>query len=425
MNAMYRLAFISAHTCPLAKLGSGEAGGMNVYVRKLSEELARRGFRVDIFTRRADQDSPETIALAEGLRVVHIEAGPAQPLPKEEMPRYLEAFEESLLRFQRERNLNYSLLHSHYWLSGWVAERLKLRWRVPHVAMFHTLGEVKNQARITEREPPFRIETERAIVQGADRIVCASEHERQLLVELYGARSHRIAVVPCGVDLDLFQPMDKEEARRRLGLRDHERIILFVGRIEPLKGVDLLIGAAAQLHGQEDFYLLIVGGDSRVPSEMAHLQRLARGLGIDHHVSFVGPVDQERLPVFYNAADVCVVPSFYESFGLVAVEAMACGTPVVASRVGGLTATVRDGETGYLVPWHRAEPLAERLGLLLGNEDLRRTLGRAAREQMYPFRWASVAEGVIKVYRELLEVPAMTPADPCGCLAAAPPCPSE
>jgi len=421
MNAIYRIAFISAHTSPLARLGSREAGGMNVYVRKLSEELARRGFCVDIFTRRTDRDSPETIVLAEGLRVVHLAAGPAQPLPKEDLPHYLEAFEESLLRFQQAQNLNYDLLHSHYWLSGSVAERLKVRWRVPHVAMFHTLGEVKNRARITEREPPLRIEAERAVVRGANRIVCASEHEKQLLVELYGARPHCIAVVPCGVDLDLFQPMDKEEARRRLGLRDHERIILFVGRIEPLKGVDILIGAAAQLHGQEDFYLLIVGGDGHAHSEMTHLQRLASGLGIDHHVSFIGPVDHERLPLFYNAADVCVVPSFYESFGLVAVEAMACGTPVVASRVGGLTVTVRDGETGYLVPWQCAEPFAERLELLLGNRELRRALGRTAREQMHRFRWASVAEGVIKVYRDLLEA---TAAAPCGSLTGALPPPS-
>lgn len=421
MNAIYRIAFISAHTSPLARLGSREAGGMNVYVRKLSEELARRGFCVDIFTRRTDRDSPETIVLAEGVRVVHLEAGPAQPLPKEDLPHYLEAFEESLLRFQESRNLSYDLLHSHYWLSGWVAERLKLRWRVPHVAMFHTLGEVKNRALITEREPPFRIEAERVVVRGANRIVCASEHEKQLLVELYGACPHCIAVVPCGVDLELFQPMDKEEARRRLGLRDHERIILFVGRIEPLKGVDILIGAAAQLHGQEDFYLLIVGGDGHARSEMTHLQRLASGLGIDHHVSFIGPVDHERLPLFYNAADVCVVPSFYESFGLVAVEAMACGTPVVASRVGGLTVTVRDGETGYLVPWQCAEPFAERLELLLGNRELRRALGRTAREQMQRFCWASVAEGVIKAYRDLLEV---TAAAPSGSLTGALPRPS-
>ncbi len=422
MNAAYRIAFISAHTSPLAKPGSREAGGMNVYVRKLSEELARRGFRVDIHTRRTDKDSPETMVLAEGVRVVHLEAGPARLLPKEELPDRLGAFEESLLQFQKKGNLDYDLLHSHYWLSGWVAERVKRHWRVPHVAMFHTLGEVKNQARITEREPPFRIQAERAVVRGADRVICASEHEKQLLVQLYGARPQCTAVVPCGVDLDLFRPMDKQEARRRLGLRDRERIILFVGRIEPLKGIDILIGAAAQLHDQEDFRLLIVGGESRPHSEMTRLQGLADGLGIDHHVSFVGRVDHDRLPLFYNAADVCVVPSFYESFGLVAVEAMACGTPVVASRVGGLTATVRDGETGYLIPWHCAEPFAERLELLLGNDELRCALGRAAREQVQRFRWASVGEGVIKVYRELLEA---TSTAPCGSLAGALPLPSE
>jgi D-inositol-3-phosphate glycosyltransferase len=211
-------------------------------------------------------------------------------------------------------------------------------------------------------------------------------------------------VVPCGVDLDLFAPMEQEAARRKLGLRDGERVILFVGRIEPLKGIDILISAAARLHGADDenFTVLIVGGDARAESELAQLREQARLLDVDHHISFVGAVDHEELPLYYNAADVCVVPSHYESFGLVAVESMACGTPVVASRVGGLTSTISDGETGYLIPRRSPEPFAQRLELLLEDEELRASLGRAAREAMERYRWGNVGDAVARLYDEVL-----------------------
>jgi D-inositol-3-phosphate glycosyltransferase len=211
-----------------------------------------------------------------------------------------------------------------------------------------------------------------------------------------------VAVVPCGVDLDLFRPQDKEAARRALGYND-ERIILFVGRIEPLKGIDILINAAAQLGDESDFHVLIVGGDRRSRQQVSDLQDLASDLGIGERVCFLGAVDHEQLPLYYNAADVCVVPSYYESFGLVALEAMACGTPVVASRVGGLTGTVRDGETGYLISWRCPEPFAERLELLLGNETLRHRFGESARETVERYRWTNVAEAVAGLYEELLQ----------------------
>jgi D-inositol-3-phosphate glycosyltransferase len=294
------------------------------------------------------------------------------------------------------------MVHSHYWMSGEVAMRLAERWRVPHVAMFHTLGEVKNRARMTEHEPASRIEAERRIAASADRIVVASEHERHLLTALYGADAGRIEMVPCGIDLELFAPMEKDVARRKLRLKDGERVILFVGRIEPLKGIDILISAAAQLHEDENFIVLIVGGDARAAAEIEQLKAQAVRLGIDHHISFEGAVEHSRLPLYYNAADVCVVPSYYESFGLVAVESMACGTPVVASRVGGLTTTVQDGETGYLIPWRCPEPFAERLELLLDNAELRASFGRAGREAVERFRWGNVADAVGALYESLL-----------------------
>ena len=416
---MYRIAVMSYHTSPLAPLGGRETGGLNVYVRELVRELVERGHHVDVFTRRTDADAPETVpmagvsgpdgpsARADGgpvARLVHIDAGPAAPLEKQTLPAHIDAFEAGVAAFVRREGLTYDVLHSHYWLSGLVAERLKTRWGLPHIAMFHTTGQVKNRARVSEQEPETRIEAERAIAKGAERVVVASRDEQQLLVRLYGANADRIAVVPCGVNLDLFRPIAKEDARRQLGLSDDDRILLFVGRIEPLKGVDILLGAAAQLEGDSDCFVLVVGGDSTDrQGEVAHLRGLASELGIAERVSFLGAVDHERLPLFYSAADVCVMPSFYESFGLVALEAMACGTPVVASRVGGLAGTVRDSETGYLIPWRCPEPFAERLELLLGNEELRRAFGLAAREAVERFRWGNVAEAMLGLYRELIE----------------------
>jgi D-inositol-3-phosphate glycosyltransferase len=287
-------------------------------------------------------------------------------------------------------------------MSGVVALRLAERWDVPHVAMFHTLGEVKNRARNTENETPARIAAERNVAAAASAIVVASEHERELLAELYETDPAKVAVVPCGVDLDLFTPIEKEVARHRLGLKDGERIILFVGRIEPLKGIDILIGAAARLHENENFRVLIVGGDEKAEARLAELRAQAERLDVDHHITFAGAVPHGELPLYYNAADVCVVPSFYESFGMVAIESMACGTPVVASRVGGLASTVLDGQTGYLVSWRQAEPFAERVGALLENDELRASFGRAAREAVERYRWPNVAGAVSDLYQSLL-----------------------
>lgn len=397
-----RVAVVSAHTSPLAALGGRETGGMNVYVRELSRELGARGYTVDVFTRRASEDGPEIQPFGPNARVVNLAAGPASTIDKREIAEHLPEFERQLLDFVRRDGVAYDLVHSHYWMSGVVGSSLAERWSVPHVAMFHTLGEVKNRARSGEHEPASRIAAERAVATSADRIVVASEHERQSLATLYGATPERIAVVPCGVDLDLFAPMDKEFARRRLGLRSSERIILFVGRIEPLKGIDILIDVAAQLHEDENFAVLIVGGDARAREQIEALRGQAAALGVDHHISFVGAVEHHELPLYYNAADVCVVPSHYESFGLVAVESMACGTPVVASRVGGLTTTISDGETGYLIPWRCPEPFAERLELLLDNDELRASFGRAGREAVERFRWSHVTDAVASLYDDVL-----------------------
>jgi D-inositol-3-phosphate glycosyltransferase len=401
-----RLAIMSYHTSPLAPLGGRDTGGLNVYVRELSREMAERGHWVDVFTRRTSPDEADVEAIGGTpfARVIRVDAGPPADLDKAALPEHIDAFTKGVATFAGREGLAYDLVHSHYWLSGVAGETLKKLWTAPHVAMFHTLGEVKNRARVSEQEPEPRLRGERAIAQGAEMLVVASDDERDRLIRLYGANASRISVVPCGVNLDVFRPIDKKQARGQLGLRDDDHILLFVGRIEPLKGVDILLGAAAQLTDDADCFVLVVGGDGASgEGEMGHLRSLASQLGIAERVSFLGAVDHERLPLFYSAADVCVVPSFYESFGLVALEAMACGTPVVASRVGGLTGTVRDSETGYLIPWRCPEPFAERLELLLGNEGLRRAFGESGKEAVERFRWSNVAEAVLGVYRDVIE----------------------
>ena len=396
-----RIAMISVHTSPLAPLGGPETGGMNVHVLEVSRELGARGYAVDVYTRWASPGAPEVQPFGPNARVIHIDAGPRATIAKDAIGELLFEFEGGVLAFAEREGLSYDMVHSHYWMSGAVGTRLAERWDVPHITMFHTLGEVKNRARGTEHEPAARIRAEAEVARSADRIVAATEHERGLLTSLYGADPTRIAVVPCGVDLDLFSPMEKARARRALGLRDTERIILFVGRIEPLKGIDVLISAAAQLHEDENFRVLIVGGDARAEAEVAQLRALAERLDVDHHVSFVGAVAHDEFPLYYNAADVSVEPSYYESFGLVAVESMACGTPVVASRVGGLASTISDGETGYLIPWRCPEPFAERLELLLDNDELRASFGRAGREAVERYRWANVAQATAELYEEV------------------------
>jgi D-inositol-3-phosphate glycosyltransferase len=371
---------------------------MNVYVRETARQLARLGFKVDIFTRDVGTE-PEVLQLDANVRLISLQAGPRRPVDKTESIELLPAFLHAMRSFRQLHDLHYDLLHSHYWQAGWVASLLGPRWGIPHVATFHTLGEVKNRALASENESEQRIEAERRIVQAADGIVCFSEHERRLLDSLYDADPDRVAVVPCGVDLHRFRPLNQTECRRTLGL-DQRPIVLYVGRLEPLKGVDILVQAMSLLT-RSDAQLLIVGGDTHAASELRQLNRLARSLGLEDRISFAGAVEQSTLPLYYNAADVCVMPSHYESFGLVAVESMACGTPVIGSRVGGLATTVGDGKTGYLIPWRLPKPFAEKIDLVLSDEQLRGNLGRRARRSMAQFSWECVAQGLAAEYRRL------------------------
>ncbi|HVP04544.1 MAG TPA: glycosyltransferase [Dehalococcoidia bacterium] len=396
---MCNIAVISVHTSPLALPGTRDSGGLNVYVRELSREMGKRGHRIDIFTRRTDRTTPEVTRIDDSTRVVQVEAGPLDA-DKAQQRRHLETFRRGLMAFNDGEHAQYDLVHSHYWMSGWVGQTLGECWRVPHVVMFHTLAEAKNRHHLGEREPKYRIAGERAVARGADAVIAASDSESGTLIEDYGVTPSRISVIPCGVDTEAFRPLDARAARRELGLDPELPVLLFIGRIEPLKGIDVLIRASAQLDGR--FQLLVVGGDEKDAERIHELHTLAEEVGILGKIVFADAVPHEALPRYYNAASICVVPSYYESFGLVALEAMACGVPVIASRVGGLKETVRDGQTGYLVPWRCPEPFAERLDLLLTNEPLRRSLGEEAREVAQRYRWPVIAARVEDVYHELV-----------------------
>jgi D-inositol-3-phosphate glycosyltransferase len=394
-----RIAMVSAHTSPLAPLGDRETGGMNVYVLELSRELGRLGFEVDIFTR-LDGELPRVEQVAANVRLVRLEAGLAAPIAKEAIIDHLPEFAANLERFARQQPAPYGLVHSHYWQSGWAGGILARSLGVPHAVMFHTLGEVKNRARISEQEPRQRIHHERNVVARANAIVTASEHERLLLERYYGADAGRIHTIPCGIDLELFQPRDPATARQQLGLPAEKTVILWVGRLEKLKGVDILVSAAAQLSNRE-VTLLLVGGDDGAADLRRELEEQAAAEGIGANVRFEGAVAHDTLPLYYSAADVVVVPSYYESFGLVAVEAMACGTPVVASRVGGLVSTVVDGVSGYLIPWRCPEPFAEKLEVLLNNPELRTNFGLAARRSVERFGWARIGADMASFYNHV------------------------
>lgn len=409
------IAMLSYHTCPLAVLGGKNTGGMNVYVRELTRFLGRVGVHVDVFTRSQDEHIPQVSHdLGYFNRVVHIPAGPERFLPKAELPGYTQDFARRILTFAEKKGVQYDLVHSHYWLSGVTGEILKKTWNVPLLQMFHTLGMMKQRIGRTdeEREGGARVEGETQVMQAADRIIAATEAEQSQLKMLYGMNHQKVSIVPPGVNTHHFYPIPPDEAKEAIGISPGERMALFVGRIEPLKGVDTLLQAMAILKQRcKSFacpdYLVIIGGDpegdeEKLSDEMQRLQQLCAELGLDEIVLFLGKRGQNTLPYYYSAAEVVVMPSFYESFGMVALEAMACGTPVVASRVGGLAFLIKDGETGYFVPSQDPEALAEKLRALFVDHDLRKQFGQAAAEYAKHFSWELITQRILEIYQELV-----------------------
>jgi len=419
MGACYtrlvNIAMLSYHTCPLATLGGKDTGGMNVYVRDLTRELGRMGIHVDVFTRSQDEHVPHVLHdLGYGNRVVHIPAGPEFPLPKKELASYIPTFAQGIRQFAEEKSIKYDLLHSHYWMSGIAAQALSSAWSgTPILQMFHTLGEMKNRVakRQIEREGTYRLDGERQVLSCADLIIAATPAELSQLEWLYKINPRKVRVIPPGVDTSHFYPIRAEEARQYIGLAPDSRMILFVGRIEPLKGVSTLIHAVACLqlkNLKEPVHLAVIGGDpetaqNEINGEMIRLQKLCDELTVGKMVVFLGKRGQDTLPYYYSAAEVVVMPSHYESFGMVALEAMACGTPVIASQVGGLAFLVQDGVTGFTVPAEDHDALCDRLTALLGDEGLRRQMGVNAAQKAQGYKWETITKQIMGVYEELIE----------------------
>jgi D-inositol-3-phosphate glycosyltransferase len=410
-----RIAMLSYHTCPLATLGGKDTGGMNVYVRELTRHLGVMGIHVDVFTRSQNEHVPHVLHdLGYGNRIVHIPAGPEYPLPKKELLTNLPQFVEGIRDFTVSKGITYDLIHSHYWMSGMAAIELKKIWKIPYIHMFHTLGLMKNRVAQSseEIEGEYRIEGEREVLQNADMVIAATPAEHAQLLWLYQANADKIVVLSPGVDTGRFYPIPPDEAKEYIGIPPCGRMLLFVGRIEPLKGLDVLIEAIGIMRQNEvwkdnPFCLAIIGGEpeettEQADIEMSRIMALTEKYGLSDLVTFLGKRSQDSLPYYYSAAEAVVVPSQYESFGMVALEAMACGTPVVASQIGGLAYLVQDGVTGYTVPVDEPIELANRLSLLLQDQSLRDRMGGEAVKVAREYAWDKIATKMLSVYDELL-----------------------
>jgi D-inositol-3-phosphate glycosyltransferase len=412
-----RICMLSVHACPLAAPGGKESGGMNVYVRELARQLGRRGYVVDVFTRSESASVPHIrdTDLGPNVRVIHIVAGPEAPVSKADAWSYAPEFSDAVAAFVDDEAIRYDLYHSHYWISGWVARRLASERPAPIVHMYHTLGAMKELAAGPGAAPenPERGVEEALIAASAQRIVAATAVDRAQIVEHCGADPGRVEVIPPGVDLELFRPIPQHIAGEYVGREEDHQMVLFVGRLDPVKGLDTLVRAMAIAVDREPALrghtcLCIVGGEKpehpeQLDAERERIDLLRRQLGLSDVVHFVGAVAQDDLPYYYSAAAVVVVPSRYESFGMVALEAMACGVPVIASDVGGLSTLIRDGRTGFLVPDGDPEALADRLLPLLSDPALRRALGFHGIATADAYGWPVIAERVERLYERVLE----------------------
>ena len=396
----YSVAMLSMHTSPLDMPGSTrDAGGLNVYINQLTRELSQSQNVIDIFTRRTNKRIPQIVQITPHIRVINIQAGPPAPIQKHELFQYSADFARRIDEFRRNENIEYDVLHSHYWLSGIAALQLARWWAIPHITMFHTLAYLKQLANPDETEPFIRLEMERRLIQQADYIITSTNEERIQIIRHFGATLGQVRVIPSGIDLKLFKHQDKQQARIKLGLVHSEPVLLFVGRLDPFKGPDLLLRSAAMM--EEKAQIVIVGGKSSLDKDRQQLKELAVQLKLSKRVHFVDAQPQYKLPVIYSAADVTVVPSYYESFGLAALESLACSTPVVATRAGGLTTVVQNNKTGFLVP-RCPGFFAERLDSLLQNPFLLKEMSIAARPSVLQFSWKNVANMVQNTYEDVI-----------------------
>jgi D-inositol-3-phosphate glycosyltransferase len=395
-----RIAMLSLHSNPIGKLGTKDTGGMSVYIRELAHELGKRGYRIDIYTRLQNDDYQHIIQLYENVRLIHLSIPNYGKLSKVALYPHLATFFQALDKFRTAENLEYDIIHSHYWLSGRLGSLAQTQWNRPHFVTFHTLGALKNRSAVGLHEPDFRIAAERELVQTCYRVLAPTEREKQNLIRYYAADADKIGIVPCGVNLNLFCPADKTAARKKLGFEPQGTMLLYVGRFDPLKGLDTLLEAMPYLRHQLRLRLVIVGGDGDQAPEFKKLQQKIRELAIGDRVMLAGQIEQQNLPPYYSAADVLVMPSHYESFGLVGLEALACGRPVVSTPVGAAEDLIRNGRTGRIVADATPRSLAAEIESTLTDRTI--SDADAIRESILEYSWSKVASAVIEEYETIL-----------------------
>ncbi|WP_129715854.1 glycosyltransferase [Pedobacter sp. SYP-B3415] len=401
---MKRIAFISEHASPLASLGHKDGGGQNVYVGQLALHLSKMGYAIDIYTRWEDPALPQVIDMGPGIRVIHVQAGSKEVVPKEELFDLMDAFGFGMRDFMLQENLTYELVHANFFMSGMVAMELKKTMHLPFVITFHALGKVRRMhQKDQDLFPEGRLAVEAALVKNADLIIAECPQDRDDLLNFYNADPAKIEVIPCGFNPEEFFPIDKVSARSRLGFAENERIILQLGRMVPRKGIDNVIRALPHIDCTEPVKLVVVGGNAG-DAEMLRLKGIARSLGVESQVIFEGSRQRKELGAYYNAADVFVTTPWYEPFGITPLESMACGTPVVGARVGGIKYTVEDGKTGFLVPENDPAALARQLTVLLCDEPARLRMGAEAIKRVNRhFTWGKVAMQIAAAYQRVLE----------------------
>ncbi|MFC1963944.1 glycosyltransferase [Chloroflexota bacterium] len=402
-NKPLKIAMLSVHSCPVGNIGARDTGGMSVYIREIARELGKQGHQVDVFTRVHDPNDTQIVTLGENARLIHLPAGGSEAIHKLALYLYLPDFACNLEKYRRQHNLHYDLVFNHYWLSAWVGKYLKQWWQVPDINMFHTLGAVKNTFGIGSDEPDLRIETEQEMAQQCHHIIAATIQEKKNFVRRYETPAEKISVIPCGVNLGRFRPQNTRNLRQELKLAEGKPLILYVGRIDPLKGIEQLIRAVSLLPETVAARLVIIGGDETRSQELRRLRSLTQELGQQQSVSFLGTVPHEQLPGYYSAADLCVIPSYYESFGLVALESLACGTPVVATDVGEMKNIIRPGETGYIVTDNSPRVLGENITMALARLKKNKQSIEDIRKSVSQFDWSHTAFAVIKLCHQALE----------------------
>ena len=397
-----KILIISYHTCPENKLGSKDSGGLNIYLHEISNELGTKGHTVDIFTRRHDISDPLEIEINNNAKVVHLNAGDLAE-EKHQMHNYIDIFTSNLINYVCEQNLQYDLIYSNYWMSGIVGKLISEKLKIPHIITFHTMGLTKRSVNYLENESDFRIDSELDLIKKSDAIVVPTYQEKENLILNYKSEND-IYIVSPGVDLEKFKSKNKFKSREKLGLSQTSKILLSVGRLEPIKGYDVLINALSFLNISDDFdvRLLIIGGDSKSQNELERLNSLKLKHGLSNQVNFLGAIDHDELPIYFSAADVFLMPSAYETFGIAALEASACNLPVIAPQVGGLKSVVKHCQTGFLSVNKSPESLTHYLEILLNNKPLRELFGVNSRLHAMNYSWGKSSKDLISVFEDIL-----------------------